>query len=150
MIYHLFATISKFLDSLLRVSRDPKCLDTVCEMTMWVLIVHLIKVMSLSIWEFYTICINNDYLVCRNLFLGLSLVEAQTLMGNLTSILVNFPPSRDTVLQILTKLAEKEPRKLLHFASYLMVLIRQASLFCFSVWPIFILYLSFIDVFCII
>lgn len=47
--------------------------------------------------------------------------EAQTLMGNMTSILVNFPPSRPTVLKILTRLADEEPKKLLNFAPYLMV-----------------------------
>lgn len=58
---------------------------------------------------------------CRRLFTALTPVEAQTLMGNLTGILVNAPPSRDVVLQILTKLVETHPQKLLMFAPHLMV-----------------------------
>ncbi|CAL8096504.1 unnamed protein product [Orchesella dallaii] len=88
MVYQLFSTIVKFIDSFLR-SRDAKCLDAVCEIT-------------------------------GKLFLGLSALEAQTLMGNMTTILINYPPSRDVVLQILTNLSEKNPKKLLLFAPYLM------------------------------
>ncbi|ODM88226.1 Fanconi anemia group D2 protein [Orchesella cincta] len=41
-------------------------------------------------------------------------------MGNITTILVNYPPSRDVALEILSKLSEQNPKKLLLFAPYLM------------------------------